>query len=211
MSEHILLQFSGTLPGGEVWSFGLRSDTVAAGITQAQLQTIADNCEDAYSAFHAVAANSMGNGVLFDLVTARVITTIGLTRMQAEASPTSPVAGSGSTTYPNQVATVVTLLTSAAGRRGRGRVYLASLGGTIGATGRMSTTKRSSLVTSFASTVDVVNSNLSAVTAGSKVAVQSQVVPSAAKVVSVRVGDVLDTQRRRRDAMVESYASAPII
>lgn len=209
-SVHTLLQFSGTLPGGEVWSFGLRSLGDSSTTTQAELQAIADDAQAAYSTFHAVSANSMGSTVLFDLVTARIISTAGLTTLQAESSPVTPVAGAGAVAFPNQIATVVTLLTVTAGRRGRGRVYLASLGGSVASTGRMVTTKRTSLVSTFKTFADAVNVALDTAITGDALAVQSQVVPSAAAVTSIRVGDVYDTQRRRRDSMVESYASATL-
>jgi len=43
------------------------------------------------------------------------------------------------------------------------------------------------------------------------IGVQSQVIlDNGARVLSVRVGNVLDTQRRRRDAMTEAYSSATV-
>jgi hypothetical protein len=157
-----------------------------------------------------VTLNNFSTGVLFDLCTVREIGVDGVTVGQAEASPGSPVAGVGTPTKPNQVAVVITLISTLAGRRGRGRIFLPILAGTMGATGRMGSTQRDSLADTADTLVTGVGQAMGARVQADAVSVQSQVVPSSAIVTSIRVGDVFDTQRRRRDNLIESYTSRVI-
>lgn len=209
-NQHLLLQFSGTLPGGEVWSCGIRNQAVTGTPSQTILQTVATGASALWSTFHAVVNNAFGAGVVYDLVTARVISPAGVTVAQAEASPGTPTAGASAANKPNQCAVVVTLVSTLAGRQGRGRMYLPALGGTITTAGRLGTTQRDSIADTAATLVDGLSDLSEANYVASRMAVQSQVGPTASQVVTIRVGDVWDTQRRRRDGMVESYTSRSV-
>ena len=208
--QHLLYSFTGTMPGGEVWSCGVRTSGALGPTDQVTLDALATNGVVQWSTFHATAANVIGSGVIFDLCTVRVISTAGITVGQSERSPASPVAGSGSVNKPNQCAVVVTLITAVAGRRGRGRFYVPVLGGTITGANRVAPTQRDSLADTAAAMLSGINDGLDNATYAARVGVQSQTGLSDAVVTSIRVGDVWDTQRRRRDNIIESYTSRAV-
>ena len=56
----------------------------------------------------------------------------------------------------------------------------------------------------------VLNDGLDNALYAARVGVQSQAGPSSAVVTTIRVGDVWDTQRSRRDNLVESYTSRAV-
>lgn len=126
------------------------------------------------------------------------------------ASTGSTVAGSGTVTMPPQCAMVVSLLTPFPGRRTRGRFYMPFL------TASMTSSLRIGGAVTLASRATSMASMLNAIGAAAETLPDLEpVIVSAAggtitPVSSVRVGDVMDTQRRRRDALIENYASASV-
>ena len=209
--NHLLYSFTGTLPGGEVWSCGLRTAGALGSTSQVTLDALAANAVIQWSTFHAVSANNLGTTVVFDLATVRVISTAGLTIGQAEGSPAAPVTGGGAVSKPNQCAVVVTVLTATAGRRGRGRFYVPVLAGSVTALGRLTAVHRDSLADTAANLLSGLNAGLANAVYPARIGVQSQTGLTSAVATSIRVGDVWDTQRRRRDNLVESYTSRPVV
>lgn len=120
------------------------------------------------------------------------------------------VAGSGTITLPPQCTLAVSLLTAIPGRRTRGRFYMPFLTGTMTSSLKISTTI--ALNSRASSMRDMLN--FCAAASGSLPDAFPVVVSKAGSLVTpvttVRVGDVVDTQRRRRDALVESYGSAAV-
>lgn len=131
----------------------------------------------------------------------------------AEAFYTTPIAGTGTQSKVNQSALVLSLRTILPGARGRGRMYWPALGATITpGTGKLSAPTPAILA--LATTVllhlieDIIRDNAglfpwTEVLTG----VRSQTDHVTRTVTRVQVGDVLDTQRRRRDMLAETYAS----
>lgn len=121
---------------------------------------------------------------------------------------TTPISGSGTAARPPQCTHVFTLSTGLAGRRHRGRIYWPSLAGSFdGAT--LKGVPPGTAVTEVADMLRSIGN------AGTGSADPDPVVYSAAgdivtEVTAVRVGDVIDTQRRRRDKLVETYSSATV-
>ena len=205
--QHILFSFTGVMPGGEVWSCGVRTSGALGSTAQVTLDALAAAGVAGWSTFHSTVANSLGAGVTFELCTVRVISTAGITVGQSEVSPVAPVLGSGTVTKPNQCAVVVTLMTATAGRRGRGRYYVPVLGNNPTATGRITAAQRDSIATTSATMLGVLNDGLDNALYTARVGVQSQVGLTSAVVTTIRVGDVWDTQRSRRDNLIEAYTS----
>ena len=100
---------------------------------------------------------------------------------------------------PFQCATVISLLTASATRHGRGRFYLPPLSADTLLNGR---TKAASLVildTAWTAFFDSLNTdNITPV-------VRNRTGHISTTVTSARVGDVIDTQRRRRNKLTETY------
>lgn len=118
-------------------------------------------------------------------------------------SPSIGIASGAS--YPTEVAVCVSLQTAGAGRSARGRLYWPNptvLGGTTG--GRISSTFRDDMCAAaqgyLTATVDGALFPI----------VASPRKPSQQPVTAVRVGDVFDSQRRRRDRIPEAYKVLPV-
>lgn len=116
--------------------------------------------------------------------------------------------GSVAAIHPLQTSVVVSLRTAFAGRRYRGRFYWPALGWTVGATGKFTGTPVSAAADDFAEMLEFI-----AGADGTSVELRPVVVSKAGgfvtPVTSVSVGDVPDTQRRRRDGLTEIYVNSP--
>jgi len=98
---------------------------------------------------------------------------------------------------PPQCAVVVSLRTALFNRAGRGRFYLPALATDKVAAGRILTAARDSIAVASQKMVQSLNG------AGYTVVVYHRGAKTHDNVVSVSVGDVFDTQRRRRDKLIE--------
>lgn len=120
----------------------------------------------------------------------------------------TPFPGNGPTlSLPPGTAEVVSLRTAQAGARGRGRMYLPALGNTsINVAGRIDSTVQQDLLAGMVAFFDSWNADLQTFPVG----VASQAGSFVSTVTSVRVGNVFDSQRRRRDQLTESYLSSTL-
>lgn len=143
-------------------------------------------------------------------VTASYINEDNQTVVVAERVLDTPAVGVGAPSFPGQCAVVTSLITNIPGRRTRGRLYWPFLAlGIDSETLRLTPSDAQAIATvtgtwlhdvaaAFGSTGPLIPSVVSL--AGG----------TSAPIVSVRVGDVVDTQRRRRDQLLENYVSAPV-
>jgi hypothetical protein len=126
----------------------------------------------------------------------------------------APVAGPYAASIPApQLSLVATLATlKARGKGSKGRMYLPGIGSSVTATGKIDSLKAAGVANTFKVFLDSVNADAavpgfvmlnSAETAG-----VPYKAPELNRVASVRVGDVFDTQRRRRNALQETYSTA---
>ena len=100
---------------------------------------------------------------------------------------------------PFQVATVISLLTASATRHGRGRFYLPPLAAGTLADGRVSGAAITSIDAAWTAFFDSLNTD------GLTMVVRDRTNHVSTAVTSARVGDVFDTQRRRRNKLTETY------
>ena len=236
---HVLLTAHGGLPGGEVWSCGLRSLAFADPILEGPGQQLALAAANRWRDMQNLPgiAHIMGNNVgvgatakaTLDGVTVRQINEDGQTVQQYEASPVTALVTQNTTAkpWPNQCAIVVTLVTGRAGRTGKGRVYLPAVGSLDLVGDRIPAVDSQRIADAFSALITGLNLDLIAATGpGNGVAVQSGKVAAepgilkwtpldqtgymGAKVIAVRVGDVVDTQRRRRKSVAESYTTKAV-
>lgn len=123
----------------------------------------------------------------------------------------SPISGTGSATKTPQDSLVFSLRTSTPGARGRGRMYWPALGATLGGDFKLTNPPAATVALAAATLADLVgdqinlewSANSMAVT--TELAVRSTTDHASRKVERIQVGDVLDTQRRRRDNLPETY------
>jgi len=189
---------SGTTPG-ESWSFTLHAE--------GSLSTA-----DAATAFGDALTAAWAGG-MDDVTTADVDCTLAsvaaldpatdgqLTRVEVVLALTGVAAGE---MLPFQCATVISLLTDSATRHGRGRFYLPPLAtGTVDG-GLISAATITSLDTAWTAFFDSLNTD------GLNPVVRNRTGHISTPVTGARVGNVFDTQRRRRNKLVEVYTAIAV-
>ena len=221
---HYKVIFSGVVGDpsapAEIWSFGLAlGGNPEADLTKAQMLTMANNCS---SAFGNLTAGIQSNTVLTRIRVVR-IRNDGLyardtdgSYMKADLlSPTQ--AGTQAVAVPPQVALAISLRSTFPGPLGRGRFYLPGpLVGTLDSSGRLSTTVRTGHLNRAVTFLNAVNTSSLALNPALRVSIASagsasQGIPAGMRnVTSVAVGRVLDTQRRRRNDLLEEHAAAAL-
>jgi hypothetical protein len=115
-----------------------------------------------------------------------------------------PIVGQDSSgPLPPQCAMRVSLKTNTPGRSGRGGFFLPGLckGGISTTTARFGSGTISTVATAISDFSNALQAS------GGALALNSRTLVRCDTVTSARIGDVVDTIRRRRDAMVESYSS----
>lgn len=131
----------------------------------------------------------------------------------AEGNLAAPIVGLTSPTKTPQDALVVSLLTSSVGGAGRGRFYLPALGAVMSGSFQLTSPSPTLAVAAAKSWLNEIK--IAADLAMSSVSdprrfvlvVRSPTNHSDSIVNALRVGSLLDTQRRRRDALKETYVS----
>lgn len=201
-----------SLQGGEIMVHTLHYKPVApadfyAGAGSAQV--VADAVVAAWPTFlndpAGPPAGGLSVGTTYTDVGAYILDAGGRSVAQAAAAFPPNVTGLSGTSLPLQLAMAVSLSTELAGRRGKGRVYLGGLAPTsLGALGRFQPDFCDGVAESFANFVTALAA------AGHQLVVASQTANQANPVTTVRVGDVPDVQRRRRNALRETYAVRPV-
>jgi len=183
---------SGTTPG-ETFSFTMHAEgSLSTG--------------DAATAFADALTAAWGAG-MDDLTTADVDLTLAsaatidpatdgqITRVEVVLALTGVGAGE---MLPFQCATVVSLLTASATRHGRGRFYLPPLAALVLDGGRISAASLAVLDTAWTAFFDSLNTD------GVTPVVRNRTGHISTTVTSARIGDVIDTQRRRRNKLTET-------
>jgi len=206
------VRIQGSLPGGEVWSvnpaFIGNFDTSPA--THAQMQTwataIASSLE---SGPPEPLGGWLSNRGSIDGVRTEAYGEDGRLSDYAEAALTPQYTGSQSVACPMTTAVVLSLYSSIPGRSYRGRLYWPAPGLQLDtADGRIPAAQ----VTGAAlAAVDMLSAIQDAAPAtwDCVLGVWSKVRQAGVAVTSIRVGNVPDSQRGRKDALIEAYGSAP--
>jgi len=129
--------------------------------------------------------------------------------VEAEPDPGGVGGFNGTLRYPNQVALAVSLgAGTTIGRAVRGRYYLPLPAHTLLSTGRITTANVLATLATSVTFLDALNTQLNLdITQICKLQIMSDIGSGTSNPVSVvRVGDVFDTIRSRRNALDESYA-----
>lgn len=127
----------------------------------------------------------------------------------AEASYGVPLAGTGSATKSLQDALVISLRTDTPGPSGRGRLYWPAWAAGLSTAWKLTTPVPATVVSDAKTFLLAIQAQVLAEAVANlisdvpELAVRSRARHQSLKVTSLLVGDVLDTQRRRRDALPE--------
>jgi hypothetical protein len=207
-SAHLYVQWGGKLPGNESWSCGFRMRRKTGAAVIADGATLLPNVAAAISAFHTRDKTNLGSGAKLSFVKCNAI---GVEGRYLDGSGSNqaifadlPGAGTSAQTFPNQVALAVTLTTGfTRGAAHKGRFYLPLFNSTLGTDGLIPATNAQLVSES----VDTLISDVNAVDANFEMAIFSRRPsgPGNRRVTGNLVGRALDTQRRRRRALVENY------
>lgn len=190
--------FHGTAPGGEIWETGFWMMNTGV-VSQANADALAFTLVAEFNATDDSGAMRITmqqiGGATYSWTTIRVYAyPDGGTKAAfiGESVLATPVAGLHSTVLPNQCALVLTLLTGAAGRSQRGRMYLPCNALNLQTSGQAAPTDISPIAAAWAKAFTDINAS----TTG-KIVVVSQKLVAARNVTSVRADTKIDIQRRR--------------
>lgn len=207
--SYVRVSILGDAPGGEVWSINPVFDPTGefpGGVDQASLDAACNLI--ANRLVPSALQNKMSNAlrVTGARVEVREDSNDALIGIAIDVR-TTPLVGSGTPLRPAQNAMVFSLRTNTPGGSGRGRIYWPALGDAIGSDLRYSSAIVTAALADMRTYLNGIRSDLatSFPTIGFDLAVRSRTTHTTPHVVRLQAGNVLDTQRRRRDAMVEDY------
>lgn len=215
--SYIRVSLRGTLPGGEVWSVNPAFNETTNVSTWDQ--DAAQKAANAIGVLPLPAAltDLRSNGAPGTTVRVERRSDAGVLIGAAEALWSAGSAGSSTAIHPPQTSLVLSLRSNIPGARGRGRLYWPAIGATLAsATLRLATPAAATVATAAATYLDSIASALKANLAPPPslidydLCVVSPTTGTRTTILRIEVGNVLDVQRRRRDRLVEAYASAPM-
>ena len=208
---HILrVSILGAMPSGEEWSvnpiYSIGGD-FGTPVSSSQANTIA----------LAIAARTVPTGLTSIMNSTTTVTGVrvearsltGVLESQAEAMKAVATPGTGTQPLPFQSAAVISLRTALAGASGRGRMYWPATGMAL-----VTTTLRplNTLVTSVLSGAKTylsgIQTDIDVTLDGVALGVWSRKLADINVVNQLQMGDIVDTQRRRRDQLIETYQSS---
>ncbi len=219
--EHLKITFSGTLgdppPGVEIWSFGVNARV--AGFTDvASLQALANACQSSYTGFAAI---TIGQEARLTRTRVASVGPDGLVRRTAagaysQADSLVVQGGLSQGTGRNYAVSLAVSLQSAfPGPTGRGRLYLPLPGLGPLTNGVMQAGDQGTMLSRMRAFLNDLNDKLATAGHGPIVvasggSVVKGLAPALHNVTTVRVGQVPDTMRSRRNALPEQYASTAL-
>jgi len=211
---HLRFTLSGTLGG-----VGSAFEVFSYGLCMAQpngFQQDADFINDAMNdllAFHSRPASAIQANARVRKITCAAINpdgswTGGKPLLERVVDVAGGVGSAGSNlVHPPQIAWAMSLMTATPGARGRGRFYLPLPAVPVLPTGLVGTTQTQETATSVVTLINALNNSPGVDTNRMHVVVASSYGLNSV-VTGVRVGQVLDTIRTRRNALLEAYVQS---
>lgn len=209
--------FGNSYDGAEEWSTGFFLGQTAADVGTPN-EAMAAAIKAAWATFYGAGANMFGYRWKTDGVKIAHLKTDGKTDLDNVVTSyyTTPVQGASTGIgFPPQVSVVATLLAdNGRGLAGKGRMFLPGIQQGLDATGHMGSPFPQTLATNLAamfatieSSFDVVGQLINA--SQGRIAIGGTA-PLNRDVTHIRVGNVYDTQRRRRNQLTEIYSTDEI-
>ena len=197
----------GTFPSGEVWSVNPCFEINGSGgenVTPAMAKTIADNTSVVSPNAGLLLAMAANTQLIGTRVESRALD--GTLESQAETIRSSGIQGTGNAIHPPQTAIVVSLRTPGIGASARGRLYWPMTGQVLDATnGRLSSANQLTILAGLKQYLLGLETAVKITLPNANLTVWSRTTNNFHDVNALRLGNVVDTQRRRRDALIEAY------
>ena len=208
MSDLIKVSLQGTMPGGEVFSVNPVFKLTTGSEIRYEEATMAVAAINALTIPSAI-LNMITTGCAWTGCRVEGRTVTGELEVLAEGTRTTPATGTGPSEKPFQTSMVLSLRTPTPGGRGRGRLYWPATGVGISATTlRVAGANVSTYLAAIKTYLTAVEGAIDGVIDETvELAVWSRTAAQLPLVNSMSMGDILDTQRRRRDAVPEGYTS----
>ena len=214
----IRLTFGGTIyNGADIWSCGINfwntSSPVPQLPTTAEMQEFADLASENLSDWMSRTASLIGINAQLEWVKVAHLGTDGLYLKDSVITEvTPPVTGQGYANVPPQISTVISLGTnSTRGLAHIGRIY-PPLSGGITANGYIATNLVQGMAESASTLIEDLNESSIQLSGAFAASVMSKVgAGRSLPITKIRVGNVLDTQRSRRNAFIETYEEVPVV
>jgi hypothetical protein len=208
--SYVRVSILGSINGGEVWSVNPVYDPTGefpGSVDQAKLDTATTVIGNTNPGSHMLTAMSSSFQLTGARVEVRDDSNDSLLAI-SEYLRGTPLAGTGTPIQGSQAAVVVSLQTATPGGRGRGRLYWPGAGVAVNSSFRISNPPYGLMCDQVKTYLLAIRSALSSNFApiGFDLAVRSKVSHTTPHVNRIRIGDIVDTQRRRRDSLPESYS-----
>ncbi len=205
---------TGTVPGGDqqVHTVWMRADpaTATAGVLQGLTDRVRDKWAETINGGTGLPlglATKLAAETVYTSVSGYSVDAFGRATTQAEALFAAGVKGTATSAVPPQVALVVTLLTARPGRSGRGRLFLGGFAGSnVLTSGRYAPAARDAVADAMAGFYTRLR-DLQGTADLFRPVVVSPTLGDSFKISKIAVGDVFDTMRSRRNALVEAKVS----
>jgi hypothetical protein len=218
-TTHKVTLFGDMFGGTEIWTTGFFLGSPSGwGLGVIPTQAEADAIQTAFGTFWGTTGVGINQNYRYLGAKVSQINTDGTsdpanTKYSYRATP---LAGPGTVVVmPPQVSLAITLQTTKSrGRGSKGRMYIPGISYNPDATGHIPSTNQTAINSALKTFLDAVQGSTDV--PGQVVVMSAEVagVPFKAAemnyVQSVKTGNVYDTQRRRRNALVESYVSATL-
>jgi len=206
--SYVRVSILGSSQGGEVWSVNPVFDPTGefGPPNQAGLDAVAIAIRDI--TLPAALLTCMSSSLAITGARVEVRDSAGdALQAVSTAIKSSPVSGTGTAFMPAQAAFVTSLRTDTPGPSGRGRLYWPCVGMSISSSLRINNPSTTTLNTAMKTYLTAIRAALVAGVPGAvyDLAVRSRKTGTSPHVTRLQIGDVVDTQRRRRDRMPEAY------
>lgn len=221
-SQIMKLSFGGSAwEEQELWSFGVHIGLTQGGDLNTQFTQV--DLQGIYNLFASYLQNTiagdatMSSNVVFNEVRLALLSERGQQIGDSRVYSTSNgITGADDQPYiPQHSIAITTQSDIRTGKTAKGRFYLPPGWGLPGANGNIAAGQRNRLAADFAGLISDINDRLAIVNPELVVVNFSKYTPTNPgqlnPVISVRVGSVIDTQRRRRNGLTEVYASEPVV
>lgn len=213
MVAHNVVRINGSLPGGEVWSVTPKFTRPMGPVTEYEdLERWAGVVAGTMEAWDTttIFRQLLSTAGTIDSVRVEARNAANQLTQAAEVQLTPSLAGSGPANKIFQSCVVFTFLTGRPGRSYKGRMYWPALAATLSSSLRLSQANIDNYASNGAQLLEMIGSAGATDGEFPIPVVVSQTAGTYTPITSVRVGDILDIQRRRRDSLTENYGEAAV-